>query len=104
LQQKYIKNVYDKFPQQKGVCHRVHATVAIVMREWQLAENDKRTPDVRQVSVKAINKACAAMSLNCPQWPDIVRSTDLSQLAAEQPMEHQWWLPDRASDDGEDGK
>jgi hypothetical protein len=59
-------------------------------------------PVVRRVSVEAINKACTALNLSFPQWPDILRSTDLSQIAAEQPLANQWWLPDNVSDNGED--
>jgi hypothetical protein len=96
--------VFEKYPQVQGVCHFVHPSVALAVQEWQVAEDKKHTPDVRQVNAKAIDKACTALTTSFSSWPEVLHSTNLSAQAAEQPLANQWWLTDHASDDGEDGE
>jgi hypothetical protein len=103
VSQKYIKGIYAKFPQPShNACHHVHAALAITLQQWQIAEDAKRTLDISKITVKAIERACANISVNYPSWPDILYSPDLSKLATEQLLEHQWWIPDSVSDDDED--
>jgi hypothetical protein len=104
MQQAFIWHIYTRFSQPSSGHHRVHATVAIIAKEWQLAENANRPPNIGRVSVKVIDKACAALSAHYLQWPDMLWSKDLSKQAAAQPLSDQWWIPDRASDDEDGGE
>jgi hypothetical protein len=103
--QKCIQDVYAKYPHPS--CdgrHRIHASVALVMQHWQIAKDAKVKLDLGEINVKAINKACANISFNFTTWPELLYAPDLSKLASEQPLEHQWWLADRVSDEDEDSE
>jgi hypothetical protein len=102
FQQKFIHSIYSNFPQSKSH-HCVHASIAIVGHEWQLAKHENRSPDIRKITVKAISKGCHNTAQSYPLWPSILWSDNLSKFAAEQPPENQWWLPAIASDDSDDG-
>jgi hypothetical protein len=102
-QQEFIKAVYARFPVTSATSsHRVHASVAIVGQLCQIAEAANTTVDFSGLTVQALNSACVNIMLKRSDWPDIFSSTDLSSLAAAEPLHFQWWLPDDGSDDGDD--
>jgi hypothetical protein len=78
----------------------VHASIALVGKEWQHAAAEKRPADLQHLNIDALNKACAGTATNFPKWPAVLHSTDLSQVAQEQPADMKWWL----ADEGGDGK
>jgi hypothetical protein len=103
MRQIFIRAVYSKFPEVGGVRHRIHPTVALVLQEWYLASQTKRDPNLGQITVKAINKACINTESNFPDWPAPLYSTDLSQYASEQPADKQWWVPVEDSENDDNG-
>ena len=108
LQQKEIADIYAQYPQDGGVRHRVHGVIGVVAKEWKIAEEENRSPDVGKLSVKAVDKCCANTAKHYPQWPSVLHSTDLSEYVEEQPQEKLWWeLPgspmDMSAEDSGDG-
>ena len=108
LQQKEIAAIYAQYPQDGGVRHRVHGVIGVVAKEWKIAEEENRSPDVGKLSVKAVDKCCANTAKHYPQWPSVLHSTDLSEYVEEQPQEKLWWeLPgspmDMSAEDSGDG-
>ncbi|KAI9449197.1 hypothetical protein BJY52DRAFT_1192783 [Lactarius psammicola] len=53
LQQKEIATIYVQYPQDGGVCHRVHGMIAVVAKEWKTSEDENCSPNVGKLSVKA---------------------------------------------------
>ena len=92
--------VYKKSPQTPGSDpHRIHGSIALMLRQWTLAEGSDQVADFSKITAQAIDKACANTRTKYPHWPAFLYSTDLSQFAAQQPSEQQWWIGDRTSDD-----
>lgn len=104
MQQKNITTVYRQFPQSKTVQHHIHASIAIVGQEWKRAGSEKTNPDVRRLTVRALNARGASTAAAFPLWPKVLLATDLSKQASEQPVEMQWWLGEHAADDSGEGK
>ncbi|KAI9441098.1 hypothetical protein BJY52DRAFT_1229420 [Lactarius psammicola] len=105
---KEIAAIYAQYPQDGGVRHRVHGVIGVVAKEWKIAEEENRSPDVGKLSVKAVDKCCANTVKHYPQWPSVLHSTDLSEYVEEQPQEKLWWeLPgspmDMSAEDSGDG-
>ncbi|KAI9433635.1 hypothetical protein BJY52DRAFT_1198600 [Lactarius psammicola] len=73
LQQKEIAAIYAQYPQDGGVCHRVHGVIGVVAKEWKIAEEENRSPDVGKLSVKVVDKCCANTAKHYPQWPSVLR-------------------------------
>ncbi|KAI9443673.1 hypothetical protein BJY52DRAFT_1229030 [Lactarius psammicola] len=102
VEMKEIAAIYAQYPQDGGVRHRV------VTKEWKIAEEENRSPDVGKLSVKAVDKCCANTAKHYPQWPSVLHSTDLLEYVEEQPQEKLWWeLPgspmDMSAEDSGDG-
>ena len=88
-----MQAIYRTFPQSGNVRHRVHASIAVIGKEWQRAAKEGRAPDLRQLTVKGLNAGCANTAVTYPDWPTVLSSTDLSRYASEQPSAMQWWAP-----------
>ena len=92
--------VYKKSPQTPGSDpHCIHGSIALMLRQWTLAEGSDQVADFSKITAKAIDKACANTHAKYPHWPAYLYSTDLSQFAAQQPSEQQWWIRHWTSDD-----
>ncbi|KAI9442068.1 hypothetical protein BJY52DRAFT_1194840 [Lactarius psammicola] len=108
VEMKEIAAIYAQYPQDGGVRHRVHSVIEVIAKEWKIAEEENRSPDVGKLSVKAVDKCCANTAKHYPQWPSVLHSTDLSEYVEEQPQEKLWWeLPgspmDMSVEDSGDG-
>ena len=92
--------VYNKFPKAlSGEHHRIHASVALMLREWTSSRAEKRPANFSKITVQVINKACANSSTKYPLWPAFLHSTDLSPFALQLAPEYQWWIGDQRLDD-----
>lgn len=83
--------------------HRVHASIAVVAMEWRRAGKAKRNPDLRHLTVKALDAGCASTRALYSEWPNVLLSTDLSKEASDQPIKEQWWLAEHTADDSGEG-
>lgn len=81
----------------------MHASIPVVAREWKRAGNGKTIPDLRALSVSSIDTGCMNTARDYPDWPKVLSSTDLSEIATEQSRYIQWWLGDPVADDSGDG-
>ncbi|KAI9450745.1 hypothetical protein BJY52DRAFT_1227034 [Lactarius psammicola] len=82
--------------------------IGVVAKEWKIAEEENRSPDIGKLSVKVVDKCCANTVKHYPQWPSVLHLTDLSEYVEEQPQEKLWWeLPgspmDMSAEDSGDG-
>lgn len=99
-----MKTIYSQHPQGGDVGHRVHASIAVIGTEWQLAKKERRPADLSKITAKALDSRCARTAAAYPQWPKILMAKDLSKVASEQPLVQQWWLDEQPAEDNEEGK
>ena len=102
--QKKVKEAYINNPQSATTRHRVHAALTVVGNEWKRSLKEEREPDINRLSLRAISKGCADAADAYPDWPSILLNPNLSDHAAGQPKQVQWWTVGHPSDDGDDGK
>lgn len=102
--QKNVRTIYGQFPQSTDVRHRIHASIAVVGKEWQRAAKEKAEQDLSKISAEVLNARCDTIATAFPSWPKVLSAKDLSKQAAEQPEENHWWLAEQAADDGGEGR
>ena len=72
---------------------RAHLIMCSIADEWKLAANERRQPNIDNITGKSIDEQCAIRAIKSPHWPTILYSTDLSKYVVEHPPESRWWLP-----------
>ncbi len=87
----------------------MHASIAVVAKEWKSAGSENCSPNLQQMSVNVVTKGCANTKKHYPDWPTVLHLADLSTYVDEQPPEKHWWavygspMNQSAAEDSTDG-
>ncbi|KAN0135969.1 hypothetical protein V8E53_006130 [Lactarius tabidus] len=89
----YIKSIYEEHPSPCGNTHRIHGAIAAVSLEYQSSVNEKRSPDFTTITSDVIKQHVNRICQSYPDWPDELKSMDLSAVVDKQSDSIKWWLP-----------
>ena len=101
--QTHILRMYTLYPPPENNPHRVHAAVAAVLWEYQVSQNEKRTPNYEAITTRMIAKRIDAIKKSFPLWPMVLKATNLSSKMMERP-DLIWWLPKSEEEEKEKEK
>jgi hypothetical protein len=91
--QDYIKSIYEEHPLLCGKTHHIHGAIAAVSLEYQALVNEKQSPDFTTITLDVIKQHVNRICQSYPDWPDKLKSIDLSAVADVQSDTIKWWLP-----------
>ncbi|KAN0138132.1 hypothetical protein V8E53_004021, partial [Lactarius tabidus] len=88
-----IKSIYEENTLPHGQIHRIHGAIAAVSLEYQVLVNEKRLPNYTTITSDVIKQHVTRICQSYPDWPDELKSMDLSAVADVQLDTLKWWLP-----------
>ncbi|KAN0141875.1 hypothetical protein V8E53_000337 [Lactarius tabidus] len=88
-----IKSIYEENPLLHGQIHCIHGAIAAVSLEYQASVNEKRLANYTTITSDVIKQHVTRICQSYPDWPDKLKSMDLSAVADAQLDTLKWWLP-----------
>ncbi|KAN0141508.1 hypothetical protein V8E53_000753 [Lactarius tabidus] len=73
--------------------HCIHGAIAAVSLEYQASVNEKRLPNYTTITSDVIKQHVTRICQSYPDWPDKLKSMDLSAVVDVQLDTLKWWLP-----------